>query len=203
MSRRAPDPRRDRLTVLHRDRQRAVTAAVGARLAAALRNLPDVSDESSARYVAQAVPVIVAGQRTAATLAAGYVRALAPATGPLERPVDLTLGDLAVTADTAWVASPIIRARAKLAAGNTYLAAIDAAASYAEGLASGDLAVAQRLGLEAAAGASGAGVRGWVKEADGAACRWCQDVAQGVYSSAESVPFHDNDRCSVAPLFDA
>jgi hypothetical protein len=191
---------RSRLHATHRQRQQQTQATVGAMLARLVRALPDLSDDAAELYVARAVPVIVAGQRNAAALAAGYVRAAAP-TLRRDRPPDLSLGALAVTAETPWVASPIIRGRAKLAQGLAWAEALDAAGAYAGELASGDLQRAMRFGLDAGADAVGARVR-WRKELSGGACPWCVTVAAGSYTSADSVPFHEHDRCSVAPEFD-
>lgn len=191
----------DRLHVRHRDAQGRLLDVVARRLELELARLQNLSDEQRDLYVARAVPLIVAGQRRAATLAAGYARAIAPTRDP-QLPVELAVDEVAVTAETAWVASPIIRARAELAAGAAWTAALAVAASKARGYVSGDLAVAQRHGLERGAASTGARLRGYRKVLAASACPWCRDVADGVYARASSVPFHERDACSVAPVFD-
>lgn len=190
-----------RYVAQHRDAQGRLLDVVAGRLALELGRLPDLSDDARDAYVAAAVPLVAAGQRRSATLAAGLARAIAPKRdeGP---PLELALDDVTVTAETAWLTSPIIVARRELGDGASWAAAIALAASKARGYTAGDLAVASRHGLELGARSSGARVRGYRKVLAGGACAWCRDVSSGVYGSASSVPFHAHDACSVAPVFD-
>lgn len=189
-----------RLTAQHVASQGRILEVVAARLAAQLAQLPDLSDESSTLYVASAVPVIVAGQRRAAAVAAGFARAIAPKRED-GRPLELAAVPV-VTAETAWVASPIIVGRRELGAGASWGAAIALAASKAKGYTAGDLAVAQRYGIEQGAHSTGSTVHGFAKSPAGNACPWCVVVSDTVYRDASSVPFHENDACSVEPVFD-
>lgn len=190
----------ERLTQQHRVAQGRLLAVVAGQLAGRLSQLPDVSDESRDAYVAGAVPLIVAGQRRAATYAAAFARAIAPAVDPAGR-LDLQLDELVVTAETAWVASPIIVARRELGAGSSWGAALELAATKAKGYTSGDLAVAQRHGITRGAASTGAELDGYRKVLAGGACAWCRDVSGGLYRSADSVPFHEHDACSVEPVY--
>lgn len=196
-----PGALEDRLRSQHVLAQGRVLAAVAIRLEAELARLPNLSPEAADVYVAAAVPTVAAGQRRAATLAAGFARALAP-TVDRSRPLELELETVAVTADTAWIHSPIIVGRRELGAGATWAAAIALAAVKAKGYASGDLAVAQRHGLERGARSTGARVAGYRKALAGGACAWCRDVAGTLYALPSNVPFHEHDACSVVPVFD-
>lgn len=194
-----PDELARRLVAGHLAAQQRTLDLVAAQLAALLGQLPDLGDDSAARYVAAAVPVVVTGQARAAHLAAGFARSLAPVRAEL--PVELDVAEVAVTAETAWLASPIVVGRRELADGAGWAAALALAASKAKGYASGDLHVAQRFGLDRGARATGSRAR-FRKSLAGDACSWCRNVSTTLYRQASSVPFHEHDACSVEPVYD-
>ena len=187
----------------HRFAQQALGERVGQALAKVIVELPDPeAQEAIERYLSRAVPLVAGGQRRAAALALAYVRKLSPpAPGKLVPTVDRAVAGHLVTAESPVATSPILRLWGRLNEGDSLETAQAAAASYAEALATGDLQVAQRLGLEEGARAGAREVQGWSKELSGEACDWCQEIAGQVYRSADAVPFHDRDRCAVAPAF--
>lgn len=195
-----PAELRERLHERHVLTQRQLVDLTARRVALELGRLPNLSPEAEQAYVAAAVPLIAAGQRRSATVAAAYARAVAPDVDP-RAALELQLDDVVVTADTAWVASPIIRARAELAGGAAWAAALAVAASKARGYVSGDLAVAQRHGLERGARSTGRDVR-YRKAVVGDACAWCRAVASTLYALPSNVPFHERDGCGVEPVYD-
>lgn len=191
-----------RLHEQHRLAQTRLADATALLLAARIARLEALGDEQLEQYVAGAVPVVVAGQTRSAALAAGYVRTLAPPTRERRPPLELELGDIAVTAETPWLASPIIRARTELSRGGTWEQSLAVAATRARGYVYGDLAVAQRFGLERGGRSAGREPSGYRKHLAPSACAWCSAVSQTVYALPSNVPFHERDRCSVSPVFD-
>ena len=196
----------ERLHERHRLAQNRLLDATAALLDVRLRRLEDLGDEQAALYVADAVPVVARGQQRAAELAAGYVRVIATS-DPERRQRPLELEPELVTPETPWMLSPIIRARRELAVTelegpDAWTAALGIAVAKMRGYVSGDLATAQRHGLERGADASGLRVRGYRKQLSGTACSWCRDVSQTVYALPSNVPFHERDACSVAPVLD-
>jgi hypothetical protein len=187
----------------HRLAQQALGERVGQTLAKVIVELPEpLEQEAMERYLARAVPVVAGGQRRAAALGIAYLRELSPpARGKLPPTVDRALSGQLVTADSPVATSPVLRLWGRVNEGDSLGVAQAAAASYAGALAIGDLQVAQRLGLEEGARAAEREVTGWAKELSGDACDWCQEIAGQVYRSADAVPFHDRDRCAVAPAF--
>ena len=201
----APNSRtRERLHSRHRELQAQNAKDVAGKLGAALRSLPNLSDESRDIYVSRSVPIVAGGQRRAASLAAAYVRFLA---GAREGSPALELGRRGVTAESGWVASPVARGRAKLAADLPWSAAIDAASTYAAGLASCDLQVAVRFGADAGAKSVDAEIIGWRMELSPSACDWCQMVSgeaadnPRAYHDPDGLPFHEHCQCAPAPIF--
>lgn len=191
------------LSERHHVRQRAIATVVYERLGAILRSLTDLSEESLARYQQEAYPTVRGGQRVAADTAAAYTSMLG---GRAVRPVNVDGALLAsgalIEPDARSLVAPVLRARSLVAEGAVMAAAVVTAGGYAAGLASGDLQTAVRVGAEEGAGASGLRVRGWTKALSGDACSWCQTVAADTYRSADSVPFHQNDNCTVEPVLD-
>jgi hypothetical protein len=61
---------------------------------------------------------------------------------------------------------------------------------------------AQRAGADAAAGVSSERIVGWRKDVVDDCCDWCHLVGdERIYRGADTVPFHDGDRCGVAPVY--
>ena len=188
----------------HRAAQRRLDEAIAARLAAILAGIADPTVQAAMDvYNLAAVAVVGGGQRRSVQLAFAYVGALiAYRRAPrLERALEPVL----VTRASPVTRSPILRVWKLLEEGAAREEAVARASSYAGELASNDLQVAQRGGLDEAAHASGQRIRGWRKDLSPTACEWCVRVGSksGRYKSAESVPFHENDRCGVVPVFEA
>jgi hypothetical protein len=185
----------------HRRRQAELAQRVAARLGLYVGNLETLDETELAAYGAAAYPVVAGGQARAASLAAGYGVALArrrpeaiDVSGALEA------SGVLVAPDSRSLVAPVLRARLLVSEGQSKAAALAAAASYAHALSSNDLQAAQRVGLDEGVSAVGARVAGYQKELSPDACEWCQLTAERTYSSADSVPFHDRDACSVAPV---
>jgi hypothetical protein len=201
----APANRRA-LAAVHRRAQLATRERVAGQLSTMLHRLPSVDQPELELYTRAAYPVVAGGQRRAADLGAAYLLQLKPPGVPPARPVNVTRaldrsGTL-VSADSRSLVAPVLRARRDLAAGVAYLDAIGAAASYAGALSSNDLAAAERVGLDEGADAGGVEIHGWRKGLSGDACDWCQSIAEQVYGDADSIPFHDHDRCGPEPVLE-
>jgi hypothetical protein len=107
---------------------------------------------------------------------------------------------VAVTSESRSLVAPPLRARHLVAEGATLLEAKAEAAEYSVQLGSLDLQAAQRVGLEEGVAAGGARIVGYRKELAAGACEWCRSTSATVCDSADAVPFHRNDACSVAPV---
>lgn len=199
---------RKTLDELNRKRQLGMQERVAAGLGALLAAMPDLGEDALAGYVGRAFPVVAGGQHAAASSAAGYGVAIAALAGHrIKRAVDvehaLERSGVLVQPDSRSLVAPVLRARALVDEGAAMPAAVEQAASYAHALTSGDLQAAQRVGVEEGTSSTGARVRGYRKEVDPACCPWCELVgADRVYKGADSVPFHDRDRCSVSPVLE-
>ena len=203
-----PRPRNPRLAEVERRRQNQIRDRTGATLTALLAALPDLSEQALADYQAAAYPTVLGGQTLAAGTAAGYVTALAPPSESSRRrrrldvAAALARSGVLVTPETRSLIFPVLRARSLVNDGQTHAAAVAAAGSYAGALSGNDVMAAQRVGLDEAADSAGTRIVGWRKETGGNACPWCEETAGGFYHSADAVPFHDRDQCSVAPIFE-
>lgn len=186
----------------HRQRQRVISALVGGRLEALLVTMRDLGEDELARYVDSAYPTVAGGQRVSAETAANYASVLAGPRRP-RRPVDvegaLAKAGVLVSSESRSVVAPVLRARHLVDEGEAQSAALRTAAGYAGQLSGADLQAAMRVGVDEGAQASGLEVGGWRKAPGGDACEWCQSIADNVYDDADSVPFHDGDKCGVEP----
>jgi len=189
----------DRATRRYVEVERNAAARTADHIHALILALASVDDEAEAAYRVRHARLVAAGQLTAARLAGAYLSALI-GRGPARGYPDpaRVLGGALVTADTPSATSPILRARRELAAGSAFPTALAVAAGYGATLALGDMSTASRLGLDAGAEAHGRRMR-FRKELSGSACEWCVEVAGETYGSADAVPFHAGDRCSVVP----
>lgn len=154
--------------------------------------------------------VVSGGQFAAAAFAAAYLRGYVLPVEPIDVTGALT-GVLLAASDPKAVVG-LLRMWHLIDEGAGIPEARLSAATYARGLAEGDMQTAQRAGLDAAAQATRQAVR-WRKVAGPDACDWCQAIAGGPaparYFSAASVPMHmpvpgkgrGVCRCSVAPEF--
>jgi len=191
----------------HRLAQRLLSAQVDRALAGLVDQLDTLSEAELAAYHDAAYPIVAGGQRQAATYGAGYGLELTrqPGVQPtaLELAGALQRSGVMVTPESRSLVAPVLRTRRLVNEGATLGEAKQQAATYAAELASGDLNAAQRVGIDEGAAAGGADVAGYRKETGGDACDWCRGVADDrLYSSADSVPFHAHDRCSVSVVLD-
>jgi hypothetical protein len=206
-------PPRSLLDAQHLARQTAIQDGVKRTLGILLGAMPDLGEPALADYVDGAYPVVAGGQHAAGDTAAGYIRVIAAARARARgrrlvprRPTDveaaLLKAGVLVEPDSRSLVAPVLRARALVDEGELVPAAMQAAASYAGALSSNDLQAAQRVGLDEGAKSSGLEVHGWVKSLGPGACSWCSTIADNVYDDADSIPWHDGDRCGVEPSLD-
>ena len=111
---------------------------------------------------------------------------------------------------TAWMVGPASY-EARVAALHTY-SMIGQGASFQVASEAGGRVAAGRLSQAIQASFRQAGddwnrnqpkdvrTRGWRKVPSGAACGWCQLVADQIYKEAHTVASHDADRCGVSPV---
>jgi hypothetical protein len=188
----------------HRQQQQALAGRLADSLGALIATWETLDEDELRAYHDRAYPRVAGGQRTAARLAAAYGLALTRRPGVAPGAVDvsgaLRSSGVEIDPESRSLVAPPLRARALVAEGATLLEAKAAARDYAGQLGSLDLQAAQRVGLEQGVGAGGARIGGYRKQLAGSACSWCVETAQEVYHSADAVPFHHNDGCSVAPV---
>jgi hypothetical protein len=200
--------RRAALNDRYRVRQVGIADSVAGLLDRMLVSLDELDEVALERYVTRAYPTVAGGQLAAADNAAGYVSALVRRSAraraaPLDVGVALIRSGVAVTPESRSLVAPILRARSLVAGGQALPVALNAAASYAGALSSLDLQAAQRVGLAEGARAAEVEIGGWLKETGPTACEWCIMVSGETYGAAESVPFHENDKCAVVPELEA
>jgi hypothetical protein len=186
----------------HRRAQQQLAGNVSARLAAMIAGLPAAREQAAMDVYNQAAARLVAGgQRRAAQLAIGYLSLIVDGQPGRAAPSpDRAIADVRVSPQSAVAYSPILRLWYLIDQGLELGDAKLAAGSYADELATNDLHAAQRAGLDEAAHAADRRIEGWQKQLAGDACEWCRSVATKTYASAESVPFHPRDACSVSPV---
>jgi hypothetical protein len=188
----------------HRDRQAQLAERLARSLTLIIATWQTLSQAEVNAYHDRAFVLTAGGQLSAARLAAGYGLTLTrrPRASPSSLDVSGALGrsGVGVTPESRSLVAPPLRARGLVAEGATLAEAKLEAAEYAGQLGSLDLQAAQRVGLEEGVAAGGARVVGYRKELAGGACEWCRETAQTTYRTADAVPFHRNDACSVAPV---
>ena len=184
----------------HRRVQRRLDEVTGAKLAAIIAALPDpTTQEGMNAYNVAAAKLVAGGQHRSARLALAY---MASRRAFVEAPdVARALAPVLVTRESPVTRSPILRIMGLAAEGVAIALAVEQAGAYASSLVSNDLQVAERAGLDEGARASGEEIVGWRKSLAANACGWCRSASHRVYSDADRVPFHENDHCSVEPVF--
>ena len=195
------------LAAAHRRAQQQLQTELEQNLELLIQTLPDLGQDNLEWYARNAALRTAATQTRSAQLGAGYVLTLLGPDSPTRRQrrtidIEAALEGVRVDASSPVAVAPVLRARSLETELGLELAKGEAG-TYAAQLGSGDVQAAQRAGLDAGAASSGVRIGGWTKELGPTACPWCQAVSgERVYGSASSVPFHDNDRCSVAPVTD-
>jgi hypothetical protein len=156
-------------------------------------------------YNRRAYLIVAGAQVRSAQVAIAYMSLVVPFDRTRPTPTAasaIAAAGVAVTAASPVARSPILRLWHLIDDGAGEAEAKLAASSYADELASTDLHVAQRAGLESGARAGHRRIDGWRKDLSADACDWCRLVAGRTYRSADSVPFHSRDNCSVAPVLE-
>jgi hypothetical protein len=185
----------------HRAAQTKLRDATSERLASMLFALPEPrAQKSFDAYNAAAAKLVGGSQRRSAQLSIAYVT-IGQRTVRPPSPARAISG-VVVSRESPVTRSPMLRLWHEIDKGIETAIALQLAAGVAQRLASGDLQVAERAGLEEGAQSTGQRIVGWTKELSDDACPWCIEVAEGRYSSADAVPFHENDKCSVTPIFE-
>jgi hypothetical protein len=186
----------------HRLAQKQLDALAGRSLTSLLASLDAEPGNQTAMdtYNLASLRVVGGLQRRSAQLAFAYVRTISAPTRPPS--LNRALEGVAVDDQSPVTRSPVLRLWREVGQGIERAAAVQTASAYAATLASNDLAVAERGGLAEAGDAADMPIRGWRKELAANACEWCILVgAERIYNEADTVPFHANDECSVAPVF--
>ncbi len=185
----------------HRRAQLALQDRIGATVTGLLMTITlDRSQQIRDAYATANARLIAGGEHQAARLALAYFAAYAPPRTPPD--LGRALAPMLMTPENPGAIVGLLRLWALLDQDTPELQARQEAGSFTANLAGGDLNAATRVGLDEAARAAGRRPR-WRKIPSPGACDWCRMIASGGarYHSADSVPFHSSDHCSVAPEF--
>lgn len=173
---------------------RNVMGQVHATVVRVWSTLPDLSDESADRAIAQVVPTVSTGQTMVAATQATY---LSQITGlPLPAPLVATL-----VPGASWNRVPIVQARRLVSEGETVTDALMLAARRAAQVHSGDVLRARSdAGTALSYGVEPyRGVR-WAKTPNPQACEWCRLVATKLYYRPDGLPAHLNCKCTATAV---
>jgi len=186
---------------LHRLAQLALRDQTGAALRLLVATVPLIRSEIVRAWFAGEVARIVAGgQWQAAGLAVGYLADLVAFT---ETPdLDTALDGELLTADQPGASFGFGRMWWLIDNGADELEARENAAAATAIRSTADLMNAERVGLDEGARVAERQPR-WRKEPGPDPCDWCLEiVSEGArFLAADTVPFHQGDRCSVAAEF--
>lgn len=179
-------------------------AATGAAVRQTVNAVPIGGDTELVRsaYSNRVASLVSGGQRAAARLAAAYIGVYAAPEEDLD--LDDDLDDELLRPGDDKSMSGLMRLWSLVGQGMPVGQAREEAGAVASQLAEGDLHAAERTGLDAGARAAHERDLRWALNTNPEACDWCEMIAEGGfrYHEAETVPFHQNCRCSPIPQFE-
>jgi hypothetical protein len=162
--------------------------------------LPAYNEDDVARWLAQAVPILDAGQRQAVSLTDAYL-ARAMERQPLGIDPALVTG-AAVRAGTTpeeeW-RRPFVTLWTALSRGVAYEQAVRDAWERADAMAQLDVQLSMRATAREV-GLRDDGIYGWRRVTDGNACDLCLIASTQRYHRGDLMPIHARCGCTVAPL---
>lgn len=189
-----------RLEAAYTAQVRAVRARVSA-FAAARFGAGQYRDADLARFVAEVVPVVLAGRRQTAALTDSYLQQTLAAAGikvPKAPPVD-TVALRGVPAAEVY-ARPYTTVRASLADGKAFDAAVRAGGARLVDLIASDMQLARTHTARHVFSRTG-GVRGYSRVVSGnKTCAMCYVASTQVYHKADLMPIHPGCSCGVDPI---
>lgn len=167
------------------------------------RTVVDPTEATATRWLAQAVPLLQAGERAAVSaglsFVTGYVQA---ALGTVVRPPDLAVADFLTPRGvdlTELLLRPIITVRTRLSEGDRLPVALDAGQFRAAQIGGTDPMLSYRAATSEAMQREPR-IVGYRRVPDGKACSFCLVAATQRYHDADLMAMHPSCGCTVAPI---
>lgn len=161
----------------------------------AWRSLPGYDERDVEAFLAQAVPLVSAGQKRSQALTEAYLAAFMGRAPLGVQPAPIRNGE----DPKAVYRRPFVTVWTALQTGSKYDDAVNAGLARATSTAAMDVQLASRSAFQAVQDAD-EGVYGWQRVADGGACEFCQAVDGAYLKSADASPLHPACGCSLEPL---
>lgn len=185
------------LTAAHIEAERRIRTEVIARLTAAWHQLPAYNRENLPQWLAAALPIVAAGQRSSASLTNAYI---ARSIGRAPTPIDISqvtgAGVRNGTPPATVYERPFIRVWTALAAGKLYADAVNEGLQRAQSNAAMDVQLSMTHTVAAVA-SSDPTILGYKRVPDPGACDLCTIASEQLYHDDSLMPIHNNCGCGV------
>lgn len=165
------------------------------RLQPAWNALPSYDETDIPTFTSKAAPILTAAKSAAIHHAAAFYTLTAGIA-----PIGITVAAVTIQPD---LREPFISVWQALKSGRPYDEAVNAGSLRIDAVAGDLVESSARLTGDAVVEKAGLRIVGWERIPDDTACPYCEEIAPGFYSSAESAdaPSHNNCGCSVEPIF--
>lgn len=182
------------LTVRFQQSLRRISNASTPALTRAWNGLQAYNEDDIATFASESAPTLNAAKFAAVRQAAGYYALTSGV-----RTVGVQATSIAVEPDTR---APFIATWLALKNGAPIEVAVENGASRLDALVDNLVVSSARQTGDEVVAKSGLRIVGWERVPDDGACPWCEEVAPGFYTSAESADFgHDRCGCSAEPIY--
>lgn len=189
-----------RLVDAHIEAQRRLRLLISQAVGKHWSGLGSWDQQDVERFLAVAVPTVLAGQRSSVSLTEGYL-----AQALKRRPIGVNPDGLSGasvrngTPPETVYRRPFIQLWSKLGEGKRFDDALHASLARVQGSAATDVQLSSRATFQAVQNADD-GIYGYERVADGGACNLCESL-DGVYvKDADASPVHSSCGCSLSPL---
>lgn len=189
-----PAERRTALTRRFQHVMNTLGDSTAARLRPAWLALGEYNEAQIPTFTRKATPVLNAAKSVAVKHAAAYYALHAGVT-----PVGVSVASITVEAD---LREPFISVWQAFQSGASFEAAVNAGEGRLDAVSRDLLVSSGRQTGDEVVQRAGLRIVGWERVPDDGACPWCEEVAPGFYTSAESADFgHDRCGCSAEPIY--
>lgn len=188
------------LTDAHITTLAAIRDIVRRGVSGAWGSLPAYDDAQVAEFLALALPIVRGGQEKAASVTDAYVAATLG-----RQPLGIPTGEVTGAAIRAGALPdevyrrPFVTVWTALSAGSQYEQAVSAGLARATNLAATDVQLTARQTFQAIQQRD-TSIRGYRRQADGAACAFCRLVDGAFVKSAGAMPLHPGCGCGLEPV---
>ena len=190
------------LTLTYQHQLAALRTASSGRVGRAWSGLGSYDESDVPRFVRQAVPVVLAGQRQAVRLTNAYLARLTKGQLAALDPDELVGASVRNGADPAEVyRRPFVNVWTALSKGVPWALAVAAGLARATSTADMDVALSTRAAASAFGGQDDR-ISGFQRVPDANACDFCLEVAGQRYSTDQLMPCHNRCGCTVEPIVD-